>query len=209
MKAPDQVARDAIVRERERNVMVVAGAGTGKTKTIIDRAVELLAPKQSDGEALSIQRMAAITFTRRAAGELRFRIREQLLRELENEARRDGGRAGKLRDALGNLDAAFIGTIHGFADRLLRLRPVEAELSPAYALVEDTADLVRETLARLRRGAEAGTLAAELGRFGAIWVHCSTKRPRPCAPPFAPACRSNGSRAARGRRHRSRTRWPT
>lgn len=166
MTAPDQSARDAIVHERSRNVMVVAGAGTGKTKTIIDRAVELLAPADSRAEAISIQRMAAITFTRRAAGELRFRIREQLLRELEREARRGGERAGKLRDALGNLDAAFIGTIHGFADRLLRLRPVEADLSPAYALVEDTAELVRETLSRLRRGAEAGTLAAELGRFG-------------------------------------------
>jgi ATP-dependent helicase/nuclease subunit A len=111
--------------------------------------------------------MALITFTRRAAGELRFRIREHLLRELEHEARLGGARARRLRDALANLDAAFIGTIHGFADRLLRLRPVEAALSPAYTLVEDTAELVRETSLRLRRAAEAGTLRAELGRFGA------------------------------------------
>ncbi len=166
MIAPDQAARDAIVAERRRNVMVVAGAGTGKTKTIIDRAVELLAPADEKQEPISIARMAAITFTRRAAGELRFRIREQLLRELEREARRSKTRADRLREALGSLDAAFIGTIHGFADRLLRLRPVEAELSPAYALVEDTSELVRETLLRLRRSAESGTLSAELGRFG-------------------------------------------
>jgi ATP-dependent helicase/nuclease subunit A len=164
--APDQAARDAIVNERGRNVMVVAGAGTGKTKTIIDRAVELLAPNDPGARSISIQRMAAITFTRRAAGELRFRIREQLLRELEREARDGSPRAGRLREALGSLDAAFIGTIHGFADRLLRLRPVEADLSPAYALVEDTSELVRETLQRLRHGAEAGTLAADIGRFG-------------------------------------------
>jgi ATP-dependent exoDNAse (exonuclease V) beta subunit len=164
---PDHAARAAIIDARGRNVVVVAGAGTGKTKTIIDRAVALLAPAAPGIPAVPIPRMAAITFTRRAAGELRFRIREQLLRELEREARRDGERAERLRDALGNLDAAFIGTIHGFADRLLRLRPVEAALSPAYALIEDNTELVRETFLRLRRAAEAGAVRATLGRFGA------------------------------------------
>ncbi len=164
---PDQPARDAIIRERAANVAVVAGAGTGKTKTIIDRAVALLAPTAVGAPSIPIQRMGLITFTRRAAGELRFRIREHLLRELEREARLDGARAQLLRDALGNLDAAFIGTIHGFADRLLRLRPVEARLSPAYALIDDNAELVRETFLRLRRAAEAGNLRAELGYFSA------------------------------------------
>ncbi|HXQ23632.1 MAG TPA: UvrD-helicase domain-containing protein [Candidatus Acidoferrales bacterium] len=163
---PDQPTRDAIIHERACNVAVVAGAGTGKTKTIIDRAVQLLAPAAAGTPSIPIQRMALITFTRRAAGELRFRIREHLLRELEREARGDGARAQLLRDALANLDAAFIGTIHGFADRLLRLRPVEATLSPAYALIDDNAELVRETFLRLRRAAEAGTLRAEIGPFG-------------------------------------------
>lgn len=161
---PDQPARDAIIHERARNVAVVAGAGTGKTKTILDRAVELLAPTLAATAPIPIQRMALITFTRRAAGELRFRIREHLLRELERAARDADRRARLLRDALANLDAAFIGTIHGFADRLLRLRPVEAAVSPAYALIDDTSELVRETFLRLRRAAEAGTLRAELGR---------------------------------------------
>lgn len=163
---PDHAARAAIIAERACNVVVVAGAGTGKTKTIIDRAVELLAPAQPEAAAIPIQRMVAITFTRRAAGELRFRIREQLLRELERDAPLNPPRADRLREALGNLDAAFIGTIHGFADRLLRLRPVEAALSPAYALVEDNSELVRETFLRLRRAAEAGSLRTALGPFG-------------------------------------------
>jgi ATP-dependent helicase/nuclease subunit A len=162
---PDQAARDAIIGERGRNVAVVAGAGTGKTRTIIDRAVALLAPHAAGVSPIPITRMALITFTRRAAGELRFRIREHLLRELEREARANGGRAPLLREALGNLDAAFIGTIHGFADRLLRLRPVEAKLSPAYALIDDNSELVRETFLRLRRAAEAANLRAELGSF--------------------------------------------
>ena len=163
----DRAARATIVRERARNVLVVAGAGTGKTNTIIERAVALLAPGPADAPPLRIQRMAAITFTRRAAGELRFRLREHLLRELERAARDTPARAAHLRDALANLDAAFIGTIHGFADRLLRLRPVEAALSPAYTLVEDTAELLRETFARLRRAAETDTLRTELGPFAA------------------------------------------
>lgn len=167
IRPPDQDARERIVHERARNVVVIAGAGTGKTKTIIDRAVELLAPSQAGVEPVPIQRMAAITFTRRAAGELRFRLRERLLRELEHAARKQPQRAAFLRDALGSVDAAFIGTIHGFADRLLRLRPVEADLSPSYTLLEDNADLVHETLVRLQRGAELGSLAEDLGRFGA------------------------------------------
>jgi ATP-dependent exoDNAse (exonuclease V) beta subunit len=166
MLPPDQDAREAIIHERAVNVAVVAGAGTGKTKTIIDRAVELLAPTAGTAAPIRIQRMALITFTRRAAGELRFRIREQLLRALEREARRESPRARLLRDALANLDAAFIGTIHGFADRLLRLRPVEAALSPAYALIDDNAELVRETFVRLRRAAESGSLRGELGALG-------------------------------------------
>ncbi len=168
MRRPaDQDARERIVHERQRNVVVIAGAGTGKTRTIIDRAVELLAPTQEDVAAIEIQRMALITFTRRAAGELRFRLRERLLRELEHAARDQPRRVGFLREALGSVDAAFIGTIHGFADRLLRLRPVEADLSPSYTLLEDNADLVHEATLRLQRGAELGTLADELGRFGA------------------------------------------
>ena len=162
---PDQLARDAIIHERERNLAVVAGAGTGKTKAIIDRAVEMLAPTTSGVRPIAIDKMALITFTRRAAGELRFRIREQLLRELEREAARNTTRAALLREALASVDAAFVGTIHGFADRLLRLRPVEAALSPTYTLVEDTAELVHETFARLRRAAEAGRVRTELGGF--------------------------------------------
>jgi ATP-dependent exoDNAse (exonuclease V) beta subunit len=163
----DQAARDAIIAEHATNVAVVAGAGTGKTQTIIDRAVALLAPMAADARRIPITQMALITFTRRAAGELRFRIREHLLRDLERAALTDHRRAGHLRDALANLDAAFVGTIHGFADRLLRLRPVEAKLSPAYALIDDNSELVRETFLRLRRAAESASLRAELGAFGA------------------------------------------
>ena len=62
---PDRADRDAIVRELDRNFFVEAAAGTGKTKSLVDRAVALLA----EGET-TIEHLAAVTFTIKAAAEL-------------------------------------------------------------------------------------------------------------------------------------------
>jgi ATP-dependent helicase/nuclease subunit A len=158
--APDQAQRDAAVAEHHRNVLVDAGAGTGKTTILVDRLVEMLAPLGAQA-AVPISRIAAITFTRKAAGDLRLRIRERLLNDLA-DVQRGSQREAQLRDALAGLDTAHVGTIHGFADRLLRLRPVEAVLSPSYEIAEDQGPLVRETLQVLLQTVESGTLAAEL-----------------------------------------------
>jgi ATP-dependent helicase/nuclease subunit A len=159
--APDQPQRDAAVRERRRNVLVDAGAGTGKTSILVERLVEMVAPR--DGRpGVSIERIAAITFTRKAAGELRLRIRQRLLKEL---ARPDvpGARMDRLRHALAALDTACIGTSHSFADRLLRLRPVEAELSPSYEISDGGEELIQETFETLMETVQSGTLADTLG----------------------------------------------
>jgi ATP-dependent helicase/nuclease subunit A len=158
--APDQAQRDAAIRERARNVLIDAGAGTGKTTTLVNRLIEMVAPT-SDAPALSIGRIAALTFTRKAAGELRLRIRERLLQELA-EPGAPPARAARLREAVAGLDTAWVGTIHSFADRLLRLRPVEAELSPSYEIAEDPDPLVAETVSVLLHAAQSTTLAAEL-----------------------------------------------
>ncbi len=112
-------------------------------------------------QPVPIGRIAAITFTRKAAGELRLRIREHLLEELGGAAR-GSDRETWLRNAVAGLDTAYVGTIHSFADRLLRLRPVEAELSPSYEIAEDDEELVHETFVVLLQAVESGTLAAEL-----------------------------------------------
>jgi ATP-dependent helicase/nuclease subunit A len=158
--APDQDQRDAAIRARGVNVIADAGAGTGKTTLLVERLVGMLAPEDG-GPALPLGRVAAITFTRKAAGELRLGIREALLAEL---ARADlpEERRRRLADALAALDTSYVGTIHSFADRLLRLRPVEARLSPSYRIVEDGTELVAETFAVLLQAVEAGTLADEL-----------------------------------------------
>jgi len=163
--APDQAQRDAAIRERTRNVLIDAGAGTGKTTILVDRLVEMVAPT-TGAPPVPIRRMAAITFTRKAAGELRLRIRERLLVALA-EPDLAAQREAPLREALADLDTAYVGTIHSFADRLLRLRPVEAELSPAYEIVEDEEDLVRETWEVLLHAVQSGTLEAELAGTGA------------------------------------------
>jgi ATP-dependent helicase/nuclease subunit A len=159
--APDRAQREAAIQARGVNVIADAGAGTGKTTLVVARLVEQVAPADDRQPPVSLARIAAITFTRKAAGELKFRIREALLRELSrsdlSEVRRE-----RLASALVLLDTAHVGTIHSFADRLLRLRPVEAWISPSYQIVEDEEDLVAETYEVFLHAVEAGTLASEL-----------------------------------------------
>jgi len=162
---PDQAQRDLAIAERQRNVLIDAGAGTGKTTILVDRLIEMVAPTRTPAPAVPIGRLAAITFTRKAAGELRLRIRERLLRELAAPGL-GAERAGRLRDALAGLDTAHVGTIHSFADRLLRLRPVEAELSPSYEIAEDDDELIRETVDVLLHATQNGTIEAELAGTG-------------------------------------------
>ena len=158
---PDQAERDRAIAARDQTVLIDAGAGAGKTTLLISRILALVAPANDDDVALPLSRIAAITFTRRAAGELRLRVRERVLNEL---ARSDLSktRSDRLLDALGSIDAAFLGTIHGFADRLLRLQPMRAQLSPAYRVEENIDVLVDETFSLLLHSVQNGTLAGEL-----------------------------------------------
>ena len=161
---PDEKFRLAAVASRGENLLVDAGAGTGKTTLLVRRLVELVAPSNDMAEAMPLDRVAAVTFTRKAAGELKLRVREKLLSELAKgptAIRRD-----RLAAALSAADTAFIGTIHGFADRLLRRYPVEARLSPSYEVLEDASSLIHETVETLLLASEAGTLADELAGTG-------------------------------------------
>lgn len=153
----DQADRDRAVHERRRNVIVDASAGTGKTKLVVDRMIELIAP--TDGrDPIAIDRVAAITFTRKAAGELRVRVRQRILETLSTLSP-GAQRAEPLLRALGGIDTAHIGTIHGFADRLLRKWPAQARLDPQYELVEDSSVLADECFQLLIHAAETRTLS--------------------------------------------------
>ncbi|HZZ83942.1 MAG TPA: UvrD-helicase domain-containing protein [Anaeromyxobacteraceae bacterium] len=182
---PDHEARRRIVAERDRNVLVGAGAGTGKTTTIVERVAELVAP-EGDGPGVPLERIAAITFTRKAAGELRLRLREQLLRRLA-EPGLSAVRRARLAQAAAALDTAAVGTIHSFADRLLRLRPVEARLSPSYEVVDEGQDLIQETFTLLLHAVQAGTLVDELAGFE---EHCDSARATEAQEAFRQALRA-------------------
>lgn len=124
--APNPEQRAAI--EAEGRVFLSAGAGTGKTAVLVERFVRAVCDRGIDVGSILV-----ITYTRKAAGELRARIR----RELRERGRHDLAR---------ELDGAWIATIHGFCARLLRAYPFEAGLDPRFRELD---------------GAQASVLAGE------------------------------------------------
>jgi ATP-dependent helicase/nuclease subunit A len=129
----DAPARETIVGDLDRNLFVEAGAGTGKTTSLVARIVRLVAT----GRLAEIRGLAAITFTEAAAAELRERIRT----ELERAADPAGGVADpaerlRCRAAAARVDEAVITTLHGFAQRILAEHPVAAGLPPAFEVDE-------------------------------------------------------------------------
>ena len=124
-KLQDQQARDRIQKDAlDSNMVVMAGAGAGKTHALVERMVNYVRTVSPE-----IDRIAAITFTRKAAGEMRGRF---LLRLQEQLGKARGQEAERLQLALDRVDQCFIGTIHSFCGQLLRERPVEAGIRPDF-----------------------------------------------------------------------------
>src|SRR5215471_8692744 len=130
----DGDARRAIAEDLDVTLVVEAAAGTGKTTELINRILRVLAT----GRAKMIE-IVAVTFTERAAGELKLRLREAL--ERERAAATDAVVCARLEEALATLEEAHVNTIHGFCAELLRERPVEATVDPLFTvLTEPQAD---------------------------------------------------------------------
>ncbi|MGW8320539.1 MAG: UvrD-helicase domain-containing protein [Thermodesulfobacteriota bacterium] len=129
----DQDQRDRIVNILDRNMLVEAAAGTGKTTSMVERMVALLA----GGACEEIRTLAAVTFTRKAASELRGRFQVRLERAVREAA---GEERERLEKALANIEQVFIGTIHSFCARLLRERPVEAGVDLAFEEIDEDVD---------------------------------------------------------------------
>jgi ATP-dependent helicase/nuclease subunit A len=107
------------VASRDGSLLLAAGAGSGKTSVLVERFVRAV---REDG--LAPGRILAITFTERAAGELRERVRARMLELGEREAARE-------------TEAANVSTFHGFCARLLRIHPVQAGVEPGFEIVEE------------------------------------------------------------------------
>ncbi|MCJ7472581.1 MAG: UvrD-helicase domain-containing protein, partial [Actinobacteria bacterium] len=131
----DSQARIKIREELGTSFFVEAGAGSGKTYCLVERMVNLI----KSGNA-TIEHIAAVTFTRKAAAELneRFQI------GLEKALKLDGPKSERdnIRTALSNLEQIFIGTIHSFCAKILRERPVEAGVDPGFTEIEESQDLI-------------------------------------------------------------------
>src|SRR5256714_15020417 len=113
----------------DRHLSVTAGPGAGKTFVLVERYLEILRAKK-----VSVDNIVAITFTNRAANEMRQRVRERI--------------DGLLRQSLGGerqtwlrhkrtLEGAVITTIHGLCSRLLHEFPVEADIDPQFVLLDE------------------------------------------------------------------------
>ncbi|HKA84384.1 MAG TPA: UvrD-helicase domain-containing protein [Acidimicrobiales bacterium] len=135
---PDGPARRRIAAALGETLFVEAGAGSGKTRELVGRIVNLVTTGTAGVDAI-----AAITFTEKAASELRDRVRRRIEAELE--------RAGSVGDpivvdrcarALDDLDGAAIGTLHSFAQRLLVEHPIEAGLPPRIDVLDEVASTV-------------------------------------------------------------------
>jgi ATP-dependent exoDNAse (exonuclease V) beta subunit len=126
----DQQARDRARTDLASNLFVEAGAGSGKTKVLVDRVLALV----TSGEA-ELAHVAAITFTEKAAAELRDRITRELERYV---AERPGTtEAERCQLALDQADGAAIGTLHSFAQRILGEHPIEAGLPPRVEVLDE------------------------------------------------------------------------
>ena len=137
---PDQRERSLILTELDRNLLVEAAAGTGKTTCMVGRMLALL----RTGRCGKIYHLAAVTFTRKAAAELRSRFQVGMEKSLLEA---DGAERENLQQALAHIEQCFIGTIHSFCARLLRERPVEAGVDLAFEEIDE------ETDSRLRKEA--------------------------------------------------------
>ena len=140
----DEQSRRTIREDLQTNLLVEAGAGSGKTQMLAERMAAGIA-----SGAYEIEHIAAVTFTRKAASELRGRFHLALENQtpwahrraliLDREPR-DHASDRASNAALGNLERFFAGTIHSFCARLLRERPVESGVSPGFTELDEVQD---------------------------------------------------------------------
>ena len=147
------------------HIVVTAGAGSGKTRTLVGRYLALLE------EGMPLRAIAAITFTDKAAREMRTRIRGEIADWLAT----DPPRRAFWEASFADLDAARIGTIHSLCAQILRAHPVEAArlgVMPGFGVLEEgraavfLSRAVEEALAWAANDEAASHLYHLLGEFG-------------------------------------------
>src|SRR5205085_11266066 len=127
----DSAERERIRTSLDETLVVEAAAGTGKTSELVARLVNVLAEGRG-----TVQTIAALTFTEKAAGELKLRLRagleDERAKAVEGSARR-----ARLEDAIAHLEEARGSTIHGVCNDILHERPVEARVDPRFEVLAE------------------------------------------------------------------------
>ena len=131
----DIAARIQIREQTDRTLFVSAGAGSGKTTSLVGRVAHLVL---HDG--LPMPAIATVTFTIKAAAELRDRLRAKFEKVAHGDE--DVVRRQRAQTALDELDLAAIGTLHSFAQRILSAHPIEAQLPPAVDVLDEVASSI-------------------------------------------------------------------
>ena len=126
----DDESRRLIREAVDETLVVEAAAGTGKTTELVNRILRVIATGRAD-----VRGIVAVTFTEKAAGELKLRLRQGL--EDERGKVTDPQSAARLDDAVQSLEEAHVSTIHGFCADLLRERPVEAGIDPLFRVLTE------------------------------------------------------------------------
>ena len=198
----DQADRDRATDDLDTTFLVEAAAGTGKTTILVDRILSILRAGRA-----SLRQIAAITFTEKAAGELKVRLRQAVERELR-EPPVPARPSQALRDALADLEGMSVNTIHAFCADLIRERPVEAGVEPGFAVADELgASLILEEaweawLAEqmsgdspaIRRAVESGiSFEAAGGRESPVFsLACELIEQRDAVRPSSPQAVSDG-----------------
>jgi ATP-dependent exoDNAse (exonuclease V) beta subunit len=130
-KLADAGARTLIETALDDTLVVEAAAGTGKTTELVRRILRVIGEGRAD-----VTTIVAVTFTEKAAGELKLRLREEL-EKARQLAAGSSLQADRYDRALQNLEEAHLGTIHGFCADLLRERPVEARVDPVFTVLTE------------------------------------------------------------------------
>ena len=182
-RSPPSSARRS--RTATGSALLAANAGSGKTAVMVERFVEAVL---EDG--VPVGAILALTFTEKAAGELRDRVRRRFRRSARSEHAREAERR-------------WVGTIHGFCARVLRARPLAAGLDPRFEVLDEAA-AERLAARRLRRARSrpgprrAGPPAVDVAAaYGAGLRDLVARRPRDAA--LARRRRARGCRSRRAR----------
>lgn len=156
----DNDVRELAVSELDRNIVVTAGAGTGKTTLLVNRMLHLLlGHKRFQKEESPILKIVAMTFTEKAASDMKVRLMGELEKIVAvingNASPEEDAKVGRFlahirdsyqttyseierraRKSLEDMDKALIGTIHSFAAYILRLYPIESGVVPGFVVDE-------------------------------------------------------------------------